>query len=171
MWQEMPYNEVEEATQIGALPYEETTRVEITDFRMFQNKLRPVYILSAIIAILATLASAGGLSLNNLYRYNTFVTSLLGGNDLVTLIVAVPLLVAALVISMRGSDRAKLVWLAMLNYMLYNYAFYLFAAAFNWFFLIYVALFTLSIFALIFGLVNIDANRIGQKFRDRTPVK
>jgi hypothetical protein len=59
----------------------------------------------------------------------------------------------------------------MLNYMLYNYAFYLFAAAFNWFFLIYVALFALSIFALIFGLVNIDANRIGQKFREKTPVK
>ncbi len=72
---------------------------------------------------------------------------------------------------MRGSQRAQLVWLAMLDYTLYNFAFYVFAAAFNWFFLIYVALFTLSIFALIFGLVNIDVNGISQKFPARTPVK
>lgn len=138
---------------------------------MLQTKLRPAYIFSAIIAILATVASAGGLFLGDLYRDNTFVASLWGGNDLVTLVVAVPMLVAALILSMRGSQRAQLVWLAMLDYMLYNYAFYLFAAAFNWFFLIYVALFTLSIFALIFGLVNIDVNGISQKFRARTPVK
>ncbi len=138
---------------------------------MSDTKLKPVYILSVIIAILATVASAGGLFLGSLYRDNTFVTSLWGGNDLVTLVVAVPMLVAALVLSMRGSHRAQLVWLAMLNYMLYNFAFYLFGAAFNWFFLIYVALFTLSILALIFGLVNIDVNQIGQRFQSRTPVK
>jgi len=138
---------------------------------MLQTKLRPAYILSAIIVILATVASAGGLFLGDLYRDNTFVTSLWKGNDLVTLVVAVPMLVAALILSMRGSQRAQLVWLAMLDYTLYNFAFYVFAAAFNWFFLIYVALFTLSIFALIFGLVNIDVNGISQKFRARTPVK
>ncbi|MGD2157030.1 MAG: hypothetical protein PVG32_09175 [Anaerolineales bacterium] len=66
---------------------------------MEQTKLRPVYILSAMIAILATIASAGGLFLDGLYRDNTFVTSLWGGNDLVTLVVAVPMLVAALILS------------------------------------------------------------------------
>jgi len=89
---------------------------------MLQTKLRPAYILSAIIAILATVASAGGLFLGDLYRDNTFISSLWKGNDLVTLVVAVPMLVAALILAMRGSQRAQLVWLAMLNYMLYNYA-------------------------------------------------
>lgn len=134
-------------------------------------KLRPVYVLSVIIAILATAASAGGLCLDGLYQDNTFVTTLWGGNDLITLVVAVPMLAISLFFSLRGSQRAQLIWLAMLNYMLYNFAFYLFAAAFNQFFLIYVALFTLSIFALIFGLVNIDANLIAQRFQTRTPVK
>jgi hypothetical protein len=59
----------------------------------------------------------------------------------------------------------------MLAYALYNYAFYLFAAAFNQFFLFYVALFTLSIYALIFALKEIDAAQIKQQFRERTPVK
>lgn len=138
---------------------------------MLQTKLKSVDILSVMIAILATIASLGGLFLDGLYRDNTFVTSLWGGNDFVTLVVAVPMLVATLILSRRGSQRALLVWLAMLNYMLYNYAFYLFAAAFNWFFLIYVALFTLSIFTLIFGLIHIDGNLIGQKFQEKTPVK
>jgi hypothetical protein len=138
---------------------------------MLPTKLRSAYILSVIIVILAITASLGGLFLSDLYKDNDFVTPLWKGNDLVTLAVAVPMLVTALILARRGSQRARLVWLAMLNYMLYNYAFYLFAAAFNWFFLIYVALFALSIFALIFGLVNIDANRIGQKFREKTPVK
>jgi len=138
---------------------------------MQNNKLRTVYYLSVFIIILATVASAGGLFLDGLYLDNAFITSLWGGNDLVTLVVAVPTLIIALVLSRRGSQRAQLLWLAMLNYMLYNFAFYLFGAAFNWFFLIYVTLFTLSTLAFIFGLVNIDVNQISQRFRSRTPVK
>lgn len=138
---------------------------------MMTPEFRPVIILSAIIAILATVASAGGLLLDGLYQDNAFVTALWGGNDLVTLVLAVPMLIAAMTLARRGSHRALLVWLAMLNYMLYNFAFYVFAAAFNWFFLIYVALFTLSAIALIFGLARIDTREISQRFRPGTPIK
>ena len=41
---------------------------------MPETKLKPVSILSILIAILATIASAGGLLLNGLYRDNAFVT-------------------------------------------------------------------------------------------------
>jgi len=138
---------------------------------MLQTKFKSAYVLSAIVAILAIVASAEGLFLGALYRDNSLVTSAFRGNDLVTLIVAVPMLVAALVLSMRGSQRAQLVWLGMLDYTLYNFAFYLFGAAFNSLFLIYVALFALSIFALIFGLVALDVKGISEQFRDSTPVK
>lgn len=138
---------------------------------MLQTKLKPAYVLSAIIAILAIVASAGGLFIADLYQDNTFIASAWKGNDLVILVVAVPMLVAALILSMRGSQRAHLVWLGMLDYTLYNYAYYLFGAAFNQFFLMYVALFTLSIFALIFGVSNVDVNGISQKFRARTPIR
>lgn len=138
---------------------------------MSQTDRRPSYILSVIIVILAIITSLGGLFIADLYRDNSFVTSLWKGNDLVTLVVAIPMLVTALILSRRGSQRAQLVWLAMLDYTLYNYGFYVFGAAFNRFFLLYVALFTLSILALIFGLVNIDVNRISQIFQGRAPVK
>ncbi len=138
---------------------------------MLPTKLKPAFVLSVIIVILATATSLGGLFITGLYQDNNFVESLWKPNDLVTLVVAVPMLVSALIFSRQGSQRAQLVWMAMLDYTLYNYAFYLFGSAFNWFFLLYVALFTLSIYALILGLVNIDVNKIGQNFREGTPVK
>lgn len=146
---------------------------------MSQTKLKPALILSILIAILATITSAGGLLLNGLYRDNTFVKTTWLGNDWVTLVIAVPILVAAMVFAFRkdhsGSSKsagsAQLVWMGILDYMLYNYAFYLFGSAFNWFFLLYVALVGLSIFALIFGLANLDVNGIHQLFSNKTPVK
>lgn len=138
---------------------------------MPQTKLRTPFILSLVIAALATLASIGGIWLDGLYRDNLFVTSAWKGNDMVTLVVAVPLLISAMVFSSRGSLKAQLVWMGALDYMLYNYAFYLFGAAFNWFFLLYVALLALSIFALIFGLANIDVNGIGEQVHEKMPVK
>lgn len=128
------------------------------------------YTLSTFIAVLAVITSAGGLLLNDLYRDNLFVTSAWKGNDLITLFIAVPILIAAMIFSGRGSLKAQLVWMGVLDYMLYNYAFYLFGAAFNWFFLLYVALLGLSIFALIFGLIHLDINGITGHIRERMPV-
>ena len=137
---------------------------------MFHTRPTTAYVLSAIIAVLTVVAAAGGLFIDDLYRDNAFASSAWRGTDLVTLVVAVPLFAGALVFSLRGSFRAQLVWLGMLDYALYNYAYYLFGTAFNRFFLIYVAIFTLAILALIAALVNIEVKEIRQRFRDRTPV-
>ncbi|PIG94919.1 hypothetical protein [Gloeocapsopsis sp. IPPAS B-1203] len=73
------------------------------------NELKVAYLLSLIIAILTFVAAAGGLVIQDLYRDNLFVTSGWFGNDLVTLVVAFPILVIALILSARGSQRAQLV--------------------------------------------------------------
>ena len=138
---------------------------------MFNTKRNPATILSILIAMLAVLTSAGGLLFKDLYRDNAFVATTWLGNDAVTLFLAVPVLVLGLVFAGRGSPRARLVWLGALDYMLYNYAFYLFGAAFNAFFLAYAALLALSIFALIFGLTRLDVEQVRRQFSPRTPVK
>jgi hypothetical protein len=134
-------------------------------------RFQSTFILSTIIAALMTVATLGGLFIENLYRDNDFIARLWRGNDLVTLVVAVPLLIVSMIFAKQGSTRALLIWFGILTFTLYNYAFYLFAAAFNWFFWIYAALFSLSIFALIFGLTKIDAEVIGHQFSPHTPVK
>jgi len=138
---------------------------------MLETKYKPAFTISVIIVILMVLASMGGLFINDLYQDNLLVTSGWYGNDLVTLLLAVPLLAISLVLSKQGSQRAQLVWLGMLFYTLYNYAFYLFGAAFNSLFLIYVALFTLSIFALIFAISSLNIKVVTERFRSGTPVK
>lgn len=122
---------------------------------MLQTKFRTALILSIILAILMTIQSAGGLMVGNLYRDNNWVVSANRANDLFTLFIAVPVLVTALVLSSRGSPTATFVWLGMLYYELYQNMYYIFGAAFNLFFPIYVTIFALSTFILILGVSNI----------------
>ncbi len=136
-----------------------------------EGTFKTPYVLSTIIIPLMVVASVGGLLIPGLYRDNAHVTAGWFGNDLVTLLVATPLLALSLFLSARGSQRARLVWLGMLDYALYNYAYYLFGTAFNSFFLIYVILFTLSMMALIFALAELDVDEIGRQFRAGAPVR
>ena len=138
--------------------------------KMRQRNFKTALVLSAIIAMLAAITSLGGLHFSDLYRDSEFIKNAWFANDWVTLVVAVPGLIASMRLVQKGSQRAQLVWMGLLLYMLYNYAFYLFGAAFNEFFLLYVALFTLSGYALIFGLSSLDVNAISQKFDKKTPV-
>jgi len=138
---------------------------------MFREEPKSAFILSYIIVAVTLLAAAGGLFLENVYRDNLLVTAGWHGNDMITLYIAVPLLIAALLLAKRGVVQAQFIWLGLLDYTLYNYAFYLFGAAFNRFFLMYVLLFTLSIFALLFSLPKIEIQTLSQRFHARTPVK
>lgn len=131
-------------------------------------KIKSIYLLSAIIALLMAVVSLGGLFINNLYRDGSkFILTAWYGNDLVTLIIALPVFIGALFLNMKGSQRGLLIWLGMLDFIVYNFAFYLFGAAFNWFFPAYVALFTLGIFTFIFGMIEIDIEKIRHNITDK----
>jgi hypothetical protein len=132
---------------------------------------RITFILSIMVTLLAAVASAGGLMIKNLYNDNDFVKSAWYTNNLITLFVAVPLLVVSIFLSRRGSQRWPLIWTGLLGYTFYNFAFYLFGAAFNIFFFIYTILFCLSAFSLILLLSQLDIKRIAAKFSTKTPVK
>jgi hypothetical protein len=129
------------------------------------------YTLSVIIAILTGIASAGGLFIKHLYRDNAFIHAAWQGNDVVTLTLVVPIMLLALRFTMQGSVRAHLLWLGSLGYMLYNYIFYLYGAAFNAFFLVYVAICALSVFTLTLALTRTDVAAIQALFQEQTPVK
>jgi hypothetical protein len=130
------------------------------------KRSKAAYISSAIVATAAVVASVGGLAIKGLYRDGTsWATAALRGGDLVTLVVAVPILVVALVLASRGSSRARLVWIGMLAYMVYNFAFYVFGAALNDLFLVHVVAFSASIFALIATMTSEDASAVARRFR------
>jgi hypothetical protein len=139
---------------------------------MINTKMKPSYIMTFIIALFTFVAAAGGLFIDGLYKdTNSFILDAWYANDIVVLLVGLPLLIASLILSINRSLRGQLIWLGMLNFTLYNYSYYLFGAAFNNFFLIYVVLFTLSMYSIIFGLVHLDYRKLAQSFNEKTPVK
>jgi hypothetical protein len=133
--------------------------------------LRAAWLLSAAIAVLMAAASAAGLWVQRLYPDPTWASAALRGGDLVSLAVATPVLLVALVGAIRGSRRAQLVWIGTLAYAVYNYAYYVFGSAFNDIFLLHVALFGASVFALGLALASLDAGGIAAAFSARTPAR
>ncbi|MHA7239257.1 hypothetical protein [Arthrobacter sp. TMS1-12-1] len=130
--------------------------------RARRSDLRAAYLLTALAAIAMASSSAGGLvATDRLYRDNALTTATFRGQDTVTLLVAVPLLLIGLVLEVRGSRRGRLLWLGMLFYAMYAYLFYTVAAAFNPFFLLYVASFGLPLYALILSVPRLDLGSLG----------
>lgn len=127
--------------------------------------LRAAYWLSGVIAVLMMVASAAGLLVDGLYRDGIWAREALRGGDLTTIAVAAPVLIASMLLARRGSRAAQAVWLGALAYSLYNYAYYVFGAAFNDIFVLHIALFSLSIATLALAIANIDVNAIAARFR------
>jgi len=121
--------------------------------------------LTIAITVLMAGTSAVGVAVPAVYRDNLLIRSGWLGNDLVTLLVAVPLLVVSTAHASRGSARGMLASLGLSAYALYNYAFYAFGAAFNGLFLAYVAIMTLATFRLIGGLASPATQRIVRSMR------
>jgi hypothetical protein len=128
--------------------------------------LRTAYRLSAGIAILMVIASAAGLSVDGLYTGGPWAREALRGGDLTTLLLAAPVLAASLVLAKRGSRAGQGVWIGALAYSVYNYAYYVFGATFNDVFVLHIALFSLSIAALVLAVANVDLEAIAGRFRD-----
>jgi hypothetical protein len=126
--------------------------------------LRAAYWLSGAIAVLMVVASAAGLFVDELYRDGPWAREALRGGDLTTIAVAAPVLIASMLLARRGSRAAQAVWLGALAYSLYNYAYYVFGAAFNDIFVLHIALFSLSIAALVLAVANIDVGEIAVRF-------
>jgi hypothetical protein len=127
--------------------------------------------LTAPIALLVAIAAGGGFFIEDLYRDTTYFAAQAIGQDLITLLVALPVLVISALLASRGSKRAHLVWLGVLVYLVYSYVIYALAVQFNTLFLVYVALLGCSLYALIGGLATIDFAGIKAHFSQETPVK
>lgn len=138
------------------------------------NEARPTrwLWLTAPVAVLLGTAAGSELLFDGVFRGDdhTLVAQIVGF-DFVTLAVVLPVLVASAVLAAHGSERARLVWLGALAYVLYTYAIYAFQVRFNPLFLAYVALLGLSLYAVIGGLATTDLTALRDRFAHGTPVK
>lgn len=149
--------------------------------------------LSSLITVLALLAASiglfwqdGGSSFSfttlhgqtvqllgqGLYRYDTIATAAQEkAQDVVTLFLGIPLLVIALFLYRNGSLRGHLLLTGTLGYFLYTYTSMAFNTAYNALFLVYVALFSASLFAFVLALCSIDIRALPGHFSPHLPLR
>lgn len=117
------------------------------------------------IAVLAIFATLSGLLGKETYINDTVsVVAQMMGQDLITLVIGVPILLGSLYLIFQNSLRGRLIWMGTVFYFLYTYASMSFLASYNQLFLVYVALFGLSLYTFLGELVSLDINNIKESF-------
>ncbi|HEX9108628.1 MAG TPA: hypothetical protein VF832_15395, partial [Longimicrobiales bacterium] len=126
-------------------------------------------LLSGIIVVLAGAAALSGLLVPTLYRDPAVLRPQLRGQDLVTLLLGLPLLAAGMVGVARASLRGRIVWLGALGYLIYTYATYTFGAVWNPLYLVYAALLGCSLYAFVLGLLGTPADTVARQLAGTVP--
>jgi hypothetical protein len=107
---------------------------------------------------------------HGLYYYDTVSSAAQQqGNDVVTLLVALPLLGVSTTLAFRGSLRGHLLMTGTLGFFLYTYLSMCMLTAFNTLFLVYVAIFGLSLYAFILCIMSFDLAALSEDFSERLP--
>ena len=91
------------------------------------------------------------------------------GNDLITLTVGLPLLAISTLLAFRGSLRGRLALTGTLGFFLYTYMSMSVLSSYNALFLVYVALFSLSLYAFILSMMSFDLTDLPKHFSARLP--
>lgn len=105
-----------------------------------------------------------------LYAYDTVSSAAQQqGNDLVTLVVGVPLLALSTWFAFRGSLRGRLLLTGTLGFFLYTYMSMSMLTSYNALFLVYVALFGLSLYAFILSMMSFDLTELPRRFSPHLP--
>lgn len=118
------------------------------------------YALSCAVAIVSAIASGVSFFVPSALNGLPVMMGSARGTALVILVVAVPLLIIALVMSKHGKSNCALVlWLSSLLFIAYNSVMFLFAIPYNSLFLAYVAMLSLSFWSILTLLPKYKASK------------
>lgn len=107
---------------------------------------------------------------SGLYVYDTVSSAAqMRGNDMVTLALGLPLLAISTWLAFHGSLRGRLLMTGTLGFFLYTYMSMCFLTAYNQLFLVYVALFSMSLFAFILAMLSFDLSSLPRQFSQKLP--
>jgi hypothetical protein len=151
-----------------------------------------VIVLSLVVAVFSAAAAGAGLFIKDggkpypfttlrgqtvqvwgqgLYRFDSvFFSAGFKGQDAVALFLGVPLLFLAIFLYQRGSLSGHLLLVGVLGYFLYLYASMALGAQYNRMFLVYILIFSASLFAIIQAFSSVDKQLIANKIPAGLPV-
>jgi len=129
------------------------------------------YVLSLIVALIMTVASAVGLLYQTvIYPTDELLLSFVP-SDAFNLVVGLPILLGSMLLARRGKLIGLLCWPGALFYVLYMYVPYVIGVPFNVLFLPYLVLVTLSACTLIGLVASIDGEVVRQRLTGFVPAR
>jgi hypothetical protein len=128
-----------------------------------KRDLALVYALSYLVALLMAAVSAAGILVRTTVYPSEELLRTFVANDVVNLLIGVPILVGSMGLARRGALVGLLFWPGALFFVLYNYVAYVFAMPLGWAFLVHLALATLSLYTLVGLLSGIDGGAVKQR--------
>jgi hypothetical protein len=126
-------------------------------------------LLTAALGILMALQAFGGRIWPAQYRDPEWIAATFIGNDWLTLLLALPVLLAGLFGARQGQRRGWLLWFGGLGYAIYNYAFYMLGVILNESFLLYILSFIIAGVTAIRGFALLDVRQFADRLSDRLP--
>jgi len=128
-------------------------------------------ILTILLAISLAIVSVAGAFFPETYSRDSPSMGAQGvGQDLVDLIVGVPLLLLSFYYTSRGNRVASLIYGGTLFYIMYSFIIYCFGINFNRFFLFYCLTLSLSLYSFILFFSELRQQKVEEWF-DRAPVR
>jgi len=136
-----------------------------------KHSLKPIYILSFIVAALMTVSSlAGILFQSEIYPSDELLGTFMS-NDVVNLLIGLPIILGSMFLTIRKKLIGLLLWPGALFFVLYNYLIYLLAMPFNLAFLLDLVLVTLSLYTTIALVASINGESIKKKLSGKVHEK
>lgn len=125
--------------------------------------------MTVLVILMATTASLITLAFPDLV-YVDETESLIAqdvGQNLVNLVLAVPLLSLSTYWFRAGSEKARYIWMGTLFYFVYTYVSAVMMFNFNPLFLVYVGIFSIALYALILLFIDMDLRSLAISVSDR----
>lgn len=91
--------------------------------------------------------------------------------DIVTVVLGIPILVIALLLTMKEKKKGMILLTGTAGYFLYTYTSYAFLVTYNYLYLVYVALMTSSFFLFFLCMMNLSKIKLKEQFTERFPRK
>jgi hypothetical protein len=134
------------------------------------SDLTGVYRLTGVLAGLLVVSSVLGIAFGPSSLYTAYAAALAGlvGQDIMTIVVGLPLLVGSAWLARRGSVFALLAWAGAFFYFAYSYYFFV-VGGFNALFLVYVAIVATGLYGLLSLVRAIDAEAVVRRIGSGLP--
>ena len=123
--------------------------------------LKKIILITLPLAALIAVSSIVGILFEDIYSREASEYAAQGvGQDLINLIILVPILLAATIFIRNGSKISLFVWLGAMIYTVYSYTTYCFGVHFNALFLVYCGILGLSFYLLIVYLISMNPEAV-----------